>query len=69
MTTRPGDGPLRVGQTLERLVTGRAGVPDRCAPAAERRGDMPFGTASPTPPPTKSGISPLGSSSAVTSGA
>jgi len=49
MTTRPGDGPLRVGQALERLVAGRSGVPDRCAPAAERRGDMPFGTASPTP--------------------
>jgi hypothetical protein len=29
MTSGPGGGPLRVGQTLERLVAGRAGVPDR----------------------------------------
>lgn len=48
MTAGPG-GPLRVGDPLERLVAGRAGVPDRCAPAAERRGDVRFGTASPVP--------------------
>ena len=48
MTAGPG-GPLRTGDPLERLVAGRAGVPDRCAPAAERRGDVRFGTASPIP--------------------
>ena len=47
MTARPG-GP-RVGDPLERLTAGPAGVPDRCAAAAERRGDTRFGTASPTP--------------------
>ena len=46
MTARPG-GP-RVGDPLERLTAGPAGVPDRCAAAAERRGDTRFGTASPT---------------------
>ncbi len=50
MTSGPGaTGPLRVGDALERPVAGRAGVAARCAPSAERRGDMLFGTASPTP--------------------
>jgi Sucrase/ferredoxin-like len=53
MTSGPGaavgGGPLRVGEALERLPTGRPGVPGRCAPSAERRRDMRFGTASPTP--------------------
>jgi len=52
MTSGPGaaaGGPLRVGEALERLVAGRSGVSARCAPAAERRGDVRFGTASPTP--------------------
>ena len=40
---------LRVGDRLAQLEAGRAGVPDRCAPSAERRGDARLGTASPTP--------------------
>ena len=42
-------GPPRVGDPLERLAAGPVGVPGRCAPSAERRGDTRFGTASPTP--------------------
>ena len=52
MTSGPGSavgGPPRVGDPLERLAAGAVGVPGRCAPSAERRGDMRFGTASPTP--------------------
>ena len=48
MTAGPG-GPPQAGDPLQRLTAGRAGVPDRCAAAAERRGDTQFGTASPTP--------------------
>jgi len=44
----PGE-PVRVGEELDRLAGGRAGVDARCAPSAERRGDARFGTASPTP--------------------
>src|SRR5829696_2599947 len=48
-----GGGPpplvLRAGDPLHRLGGGRAGVPERCAPSAERRGDPLAGTASPIP--------------------
>jgi hypothetical protein len=49
MTHPPGPtGPLRVGESLGRLGRGRAGIPQRCAPSAEQRGDAMLGTASPT---------------------
>ena len=41
-------GSLRVGEALGRPAGGLAGIGGRCAPAAERRGDARFGTASPT---------------------
>lgn len=56
--TPPGDRPAAVAgrdrpgggaSALDRLDSGRGGVPGRCAPAAERRGDAPLGSAAPTP--------------------
>jgi Sucrase/ferredoxin-like len=41
--------PPLVGEPLGELEAGLAGVADRCAPSAERRGDARLGTASPTP--------------------
>jgi Sucrase/ferredoxin-like len=42
-------GPLRSGDAVDAPARGVAGVPDRCAPSAERRGDSREGTASPVP--------------------
>lgn len=45
-----GPGPeLAAGSPVEGPAGGVAGVPDRCAPSAERRGDSRYGTASPVP--------------------
>jgi hypothetical protein len=49
----PGDGPgvdlLRRGEAVAGPIGGRAGIDDRCAPSAVRRGDSRPGTASPVP--------------------
>ncbi len=48
----PGDGPaagLRPGEVVSGPAGGPAGVGDRCAPSAVRRGDPRPGTASPVP--------------------
>ncbi|HEV7655029.1 MAG TPA: sucrase ferredoxin [Mycobacteriales bacterium] len=39
---------FRLGQALERLGSGPGGISERCAPSAERRGDLRLGSASPT---------------------
>jgi hypothetical protein len=46
-----GSPPVVAGapEGLARLGGGRAGIAERCAPSAQRRGDQVLGTASPTP--------------------
>jgi hypothetical protein len=39
----------RAGETVAAPAGGPAGVEDRCAPSALRRGDIRYGTASPVP--------------------
>lgn len=47
---RPAAAPAaRPGDAVGRPAGGVAGVPDRCAPSALRRGDLQHGTASPVP--------------------
>ena len=49
MTGPDGGAPLQAGEAVGGLAGGRAGVGDRCAPSAVRRGDPRPGTASPVP--------------------